>query len=80
MASRKARKTKTVAAEYFEMHCRALIDWVQATGRLVVVTKRGKPIAKLVPVKQQPDDIFGFMVGKVRIVGDVMSPVLSSDP
>jgi antitoxin (DNA-binding transcriptional repressor) of toxin-antitoxin stability system len=42
-----------------------------------VITKHGKPVAKLVPVEPQGDDIFGFLRGKVTITGDVVSPALS---
>jgi antitoxin (DNA-binding transcriptional repressor) of toxin-antitoxin stability system len=48
---------------------------VQATGELVIVTKRGVPVVKLVPIQSEKDDIFGFMAGKVKIVGDIESPV-----
>lgn len=41
-----------------------------------MITKRGKPVAKLVPVEEQTDDLFGFLSGKVTIVGDVVSPAL----
>jgi antitoxin (DNA-binding transcriptional repressor) of toxin-antitoxin stability system len=43
----------------------------------VVITKHGKPVAKLVPVEAQGDDIFGFLCGKVAITGDVVAPALS---
>ena len=43
----------------------------------IVITKYGKPVAKLVPVDPQGDDIFGFLRGKVTITGDVVSPPLS---
>ena len=47
----------------------------------VVITKRGKPVAKLVPVEQEKDDIFGFMKGKgtIEIKGDIVSPVLTPE-
>jgi hypothetical protein len=32
-------------------------------------------MVKLVPVRAKKDDIFGFMKGKVKIVGDVESPI-----
>jgi antitoxin (DNA-binding transcriptional repressor) of toxin-antitoxin stability system len=41
----------------------------------VVVTKRGKPVVKVVPVDTQPNNLFGFMKGKVKIVGDIESPI-----
>jgi antitoxin (DNA-binding transcriptional repressor) of toxin-antitoxin stability system len=45
----------------------------------VLITKRGKPVAKLVPVEQEKDDIFGFLKGKVKVVGDVVSPALTPE-
>jgi antitoxin (DNA-binding transcriptional repressor) of toxin-antitoxin stability system len=40
-----------------------------------VITKRGRPIAKLVPVDDGPADIYGCMAGTVRILGDIVSPL-----
>jgi Phd_YefM. len=48
---------------------------VQATGEPVVLTRRGEPIAQVVPVDRAKNDIFGFMIGKVKIVGDIESPI-----
>ena len=67
---------KTIAAGSFKVHCLAVMDKVQAKRETVVITKRGKPVAKLVPVEEQSDDLFGFLRGKVTIVGDVVSPAL----
>jgi antitoxin (DNA-binding transcriptional repressor) of toxin-antitoxin stability system len=39
-----------------------------------LITKYGKPVAKLVPAEKQADDIFGYMTGKVKIVGDIVGP------
>jgi prevent-host-death family protein len=68
---------KKMAAGVFKANCLAVIDDVQAKHETVVITKRGKPVAKLVPVETQGDDIFGFLRGKVTITGDVVSPALS---
>jgi len=48
---------------------------VQATGEPVIVTKRGTPIVRVVPVQSEKNEIFGFMKGKVKIVGDIESPI-----
>ena len=40
------------------------------------MTKRGKPVVKVIPVKPENDDIFGFMAGEFEIVGDIESPVV----
>jgi antitoxin (DNA-binding transcriptional repressor) of toxin-antitoxin stability system len=57
------------------------MDEVQAKRQAVLITKRGKPVAKLVPLdlKEKKDDIFGFYAGKGKIVGDVVSPAFSPD-
>lgn len=68
---------KKVAAGVFKANCLAIMDEVQAKRETVVITKRGKPVAKLVPVSDEKDDIFGFLQGKVKIVGDVVSPALT---
>ena len=51
------------------------MDRVSKTGEPIVITKHGKPVVKLIPAEKQPDDIFGYMSGKVKIVGDIISPI-----
>jgi prevent-host-death family protein len=70
---------KTVPAGKFKVHCLAIMDEVQAKRQAVVITKRGKPVAKLVPVENKKDDIFGFYKGKITILGDVVSPVFTPE-
>ena len=50
---------KTIAAAEFKAHCLTLMDDVQATKRPLVITKRGKPVAKLVPIEERKDDFIG---------------------
>ena len=66
---------KQMPAGVFKARCLAVMKKVQATGEPVIVTRRGTPIVKLVPVRKNKDDIFGFMKGKGRIVGDIESPI-----
>jgi prevent-host-death family protein len=63
----------------FKAQCLAVMDRVQQTGEPVLITKHGKPVAKLVPAPSAPDDIFGYMTGKVKIVGDIVGPVTPLD-
>jgi len=65
---------KTIPAGQFKVHCLAIMDEVQAKRQAVVITKRGKPVAKLVPIDREKDDIFGFYKGKIKFSGDVVSP------
>ncbi|MGB2621758.1 MAG: type II toxin-antitoxin system prevent-host-death family antitoxin [Candidatus Acidiferrum sp.] len=70
---------KKMAAGAFKANCLAVMDEVRAKRESVVITKHGKPVAKLVPVEPQRDDIFGFFEGKGRITGDVVSPALTPE-
>jgi prevent-host-death family protein len=67
---------KTMAAGKFKATCLAVMDEVQAKREPVLVTKNGRPVAKLVPVDVQEDDpLTIFRFGKGRIVGDIVSPI-----
>jgi prevent-host-death family protein len=72
-------KTKTIPAGTFKARCLAIMDEVQAKRQAVIITKRGKPVAKLVPVEKEKDDIFGFFKGKGKVTGDVVSPALTPE-
>jgi prevent-host-death family protein len=66
---------RRMPAGTFKARCLAVIKQVQATGEPVIVTKRGSPIVKVVPIRPEKDDIFGCMAGKVKILGDIESPI-----
>jgi prevent-host-death family protein len=68
---------KTMAAGTFKTNCLAVMDEVQARKEPVLITKRGKPVAKLVPVDEAKDTIYGFFHGKGAILGDIVAPALS---
>jgi prevent-host-death family protein len=63
---------RQMGAGEFKAKCLGVLDEVQDTGQHVVITKRGIPVAKLVPIARgkKKDDFFGRMVGIVEIVGD----------
>ena len=67
---------KRMQASAFKARCLAVMDDVQATGEPVIVTKRGKPVVKIIPIKPEKDDIFGSMAGEIEIIGDIESPVV----
>jgi prevent-host-death family protein len=70
---------KQIAAGEFKDQCLALMDKVQQSGEPLVITKHGKPVAKLVPAESPAEDIFGYMAGRVKITGDIVAPVTPSD-
>jgi prevent-host-death family protein len=70
---------KKMPAGAFKTNCLAVMDQVQSRHETVVITKHGKPVAKLVPVDSGGDDIYNFLAGKGAITGDVVSPALSPE-
>ena len=60
---------KKMAAGSFKIHCLAVMDEVQAKRETVVITKRGRPVAKLIPADSDSDDIYNFLAGKGSITG-----------
>lgn len=70
---------KLVPAGEFKAKCLGLLDEVHNKRQSFVITKRGKPVARVVPLEDNPDEIFGFWTGKVRVKGDIVSPAISPE-
>ena len=64
-----------VAAADFKANCLRLMDEVAQQRRPIIITKRGKPVAKLVPVEKEAIDLFGRMAGSIKICGDIINPI-----
>jgi len=62
---------KHIGAARFKERCLALLDEVDQEG--IVITKRGKPVAKLIPFGTDSASLIGSLAGKVRIAGDILS-------
>jgi prevent-host-death family protein len=67
---------KTMAAGEFKARCLQVMEQVSSTRTPVVITKRGKPIAKLVPVDESRSEAFDSLKGKIEILGDIVSPII----
>lgn len=62
---------KTIPAGAFKQGCLRILDEVAETHREIVITKRGRPVAKLVPVKQDREreaEILARLRGKTRLL------------
>lgn len=66
---------KTVSASEFKAKCLALLDEVKSTGEALEITKRGKPVARVLPPTIPRTDLFGAMKGEIKIHGDIISPL-----
>ena len=65
-----------MAAGEFKSRCLKLMDHVQKHHEEIIITKRGTPAAKLVPVKEEaPEPIFGYMKSSVKICQDITGPL-----
>jgi prevent-host-death family protein len=64
-----------IPAGEFKAKCLQMIDEVARLRMQVVITKRGKPVAKLVPLDEQPESFIGSMQGTMEIIGDIVAPI-----
>ena len=67
--------SREVSAGDFKARCLALMDEVRDRGGEYVITKRGAPVAKLVPVRTERRPLRGSMKGTVKVLGDIISPL-----
>lgn len=67
---------KTMPAGQFKAHCLRVLDEVRARREPVVITKKGVPVAKLVPADDALPNVFGCMARTAEIVGDIEAPVV----
>jgi antitoxin (DNA-binding transcriptional repressor) of toxin-antitoxin stability system len=62
---------KTLKISEFREQCLSLLDHLPAEG--VLITKRGEPIARVLPVKQNSAELIGRLAGVLEVHGDIMS-------
>lgn len=60
-----------ISASKFKEQCLSLLDQVGPDG--IVITKHGKPVAKLVPVEADSKGLLGSLKGKLKIKGNILS-------
>jgi prevent-host-death family protein len=74
MARRRAHVPESIPAGQFKAKCLEIMDGVRASGRGVVVTKRGVPVVRVVPAVARPKTLWGTMP-QIEIAGDIVSPI-----
>lgn len=71
---------KVVSASEFKATCLELLRNVEASGEPIVITKHGRPIAEVrAPQSKRARSPFGCMMGRTKLLGDVLSPAVSAD-
>jgi prevent-host-death family protein len=66
---------RTIPVARFKAGCLRILDEVRAGREPVLITKKGKPVARLVPVDEPARDVFGCLSGALEIVGDIVGSV-----
>jgi prevent-host-death family protein len=69
---------RTMPAGEFKARCLRVMEEVRKYRTPVVITKKGRQVARLVPIDAPAADVFGCMASTARIVGDVEKPVLEA--
>ncbi len=67
--------SRTIKASEFKARCLQLMDEVADSSAEIIITKRGTPVARLVPHRERPKSLFGADRGRMKIVGDIISPL-----
>ena len=70
-----ASGTLRIEASEFRAKCLQLMDYVADSGGEIVITKNGKPVSRLVPYREPATSFFGADKGKIKILGDIVSPM-----
>ncbi len=68
---------KKVGAAKFKEQCLSLLDHLEPEG--IVITKHGKPVAKVIPIETESASLIGALKGKLRIRGNILSTGLRWD-
>jgi prevent-host-death family protein len=66
---------RQIAAGEFKAKCLHLLDEVHQSRKEIVITKRGRAVARLLPADEELPQIFGRMRGSAEILGDIVAPV-----
>lgn len=76
----KSHVMESMAISEFKATCLAVVERVRASGESILITRRGEPVAEVVPTSRPAGEKrkLGTMAGTTTIVGDIVSPI--SDP
>lgn len=62
---------KKMGAAKFKEQCLSILDRLDPDG--IVITKHGRPVAKVVPIERANEQLIGCLRGRIRIKGDIQS-------
>jgi prevent-host-death family protein len=62
---------RTIGAAQFKEKCLALIESLRPEG--IIITKHGKPVARVLPIETASAELLDSLKGRLRILGDILS-------
>jgi prevent-host-death family protein len=68
---------KTIGVTEFKQRCLALLDRLGPDG--LVITKHGRPVARVIPVESESSSLIGRFAGQIEIKGDIESTGIAWD-
>ncbi|RLJ21686.1 type II toxin-antitoxin system prevent-host-death family antitoxin [bacterium endosymbiont of Escarpia laminata] len=68
-------KEQTIKASEFKAKCLQLMDEVSETGKEIIITKNGRPVSKMVPIRKRPKTLFGGHKDQITVKGDIIEPL-----
>jgi len=73
MAGHYLKGMRVIEASDFEAKCHQVMEEVARTGEELVITKKGRPMFRLVPFRKKPKSLFGIDKGRIEILGDIIT-------
>lgn len=70
-----SHSTLAVPAGEFKAKCLHIMDEVNKSRQSIIITKRGKPVAKLVPFEEETSTLFGKLRGSMTLLTDITQPI-----
>lgn len=64
-----------IAISQFKSHCLEIIEQLQANGNSIIITKRGKEVAQILPINTKKTSLFGMLKNKAEIKTDILNPI-----
>ena len=64
-----------IAISQFKSHCLEIIEKLQTNGQSIIITKRDKAVAKVLPIDNKKVSLFGMLKNKAEIKANILDPI-----
>ncbi len=79
--SRHGSRPETISISEFKATCLARLERVRRTGRPLLITRRGQPVAEVIPPRPPATtrSWLGSAAGSGRVLGDLVAPIVADN-